>query len=132
MIRATECDTEQLVDIFTRAFIDDPAWGWAFPDPAERERQHRTLWSLEVHSALPYGWAWMSEDGGAATLWNLPGCPELTPEDKARFEQLIDELPAAHAADVRTLLASFYASHPHREPHCHLSLLATHPSGARS
>jgi len=88
---------------------------------------HRALWGLYMHSALPHGWVWMTEDGGAASLWIPPGRPELSDEDEARFEPLLREMIGSHADDVLPLVERFGSNHPRDEPHYYLSLLGTHP-----
>jgi GNAT superfamily N-acetyltransferase len=125
--RATEADAERVIEILALAFYDDPTWSWAFPDPGRRPDQLRVLWSLFVRSALPYGWVWMTEDGGAASLWIPPGRPELTAEDEARVEPMLREMLGSHADAVLTLLDRFEDSHPRDEPHYYLSFLGTHP-----
>lgn len=88
---------------------------------------NRILWGLFMHSAVPYGCVWMTDDGGAAALWIPPGEPELSDEDEARVEPLLRELVGSHADDVLTLLDAFDANHPRHTPHYYLSLLGTHP-----
>src|SRR6516164_8835559 len=80
-----------------------------------------------MHSALPYGWVWMTEDGGAASLWIPPEKPELSEEDEARMEPLLRQLVGSHTDDVLVLLDRFEANHPRATPHYYLSLLGTHP-----
>jgi GNAT superfamily N-acetyltransferase len=125
--RVTEGEAERVVEIFALAFYDDPTWSWAFPDPGKRLDQQRALWSLYVHGALPYGWVWMTEDGGAAALWIPPGRPELGPEDEALVEPMLREMLGSHAEDVLTLIERFEHHHPREEAHYYLSLLGTHP-----
>jgi len=125
--RVTEADAEQVVELFSLAFFDDPAWSWAFPDPDARMEQYRAWWGLFVRSAIPYGWTRMTEDGGAAALWIPAGEPELSAEDEAKVEPLLRELLGPRADDVLTLLERFEAHHPHDTPHHYLSLLGTHP-----
>jgi GNAT superfamily N-acetyltransferase len=125
--QVTDADADRVTELFTLAFYDDPTWSWAFPDPEQREDQHRMLWGLFMHSAVPYGWVWMTDDGGAASLWIPPGEPELSEEDEARLEPLVRELVGLHAEDVLALLERFDANHPRHESHFYLSLLGTHP-----
>jgi GNAT superfamily N-acetyltransferase len=126
--RVTEGDADFVTELFVLAFNQDPTWRWAFPDDDARADQHRQLWGLYMHSAVPYGWVWMTEDGGAASLWIPPGKPELTEEDDARLEPLVRELAGSHAGDVLALMENFDANHPHdRGEHFYLSLLGTHP-----
>jgi GNAT superfamily N-acetyltransferase len=125
--RATEADAEQVTELLALAFYEDPTWSWAFPDHERRLDQHRLWWGLYVRSAMPRGWAWMTEDGGAAAVWVPPGVPELSAEDGARAEPLLRELVGAHADAVLTLIDSFESAHPAEPPHFYLSLLGTHP-----
>jgi GNAT superfamily N-acetyltransferase len=116
-----------VTELFALAFYDDPTWSWAFPDRENRLEHHRTWWSLYVRSALPYGWVWVTADGGAASLWIPPGEPELSPEGEAKVAPLLRELLGPHAEDVLTLLDRFDSAHPREEPHFYLGLLGTHP-----
>lgn len=125
--RVTAAEAGDVVELFTLAFHEDPTWSWAFPNPEARLDQHRAWWSLFMHTAVPYGWVWMTEDGGAASLWIPPGRPELSEEDEAQVEPLLRRLVGAHADDVLTLLDRFDSNHPSAEPHFYLSLLGTHP-----
>jgi GNAT superfamily N-acetyltransferase len=125
--QVTEAEAEQVTELFTLAFYDDPTWGWAFPTPDKRMVYHRVWWGLYMHSALPYGWVWMTDDGGAVALWIPPGKPELSDEDEARVEPMLRELIGSDTDDVLTLLDRFEANHPRHAPHYYLSLLGTHP-----
>jgi GNAT superfamily N-acetyltransferase len=89
--------------------------------------QLRALWSRYLHSALPYGWVWTTEDNGAASLWIPPGRPELSADDEARYETMVRGMLGAHADKVLTLVHRFEENHPRVEPHYYLSLLGTHP-----
>jgi hypothetical protein len=125
--RVTAAEAGDVVELFTLAFHEDPTWSWAFPNPEARLEHHRGWWSLFMHTAVPYGWVWMTEDGGAASSWIPPGRPELSEEDEAQVEPLLRRLVGAHADDVLTLLDRFDSNHPSAEPHFFLSLLGTHP-----
>jgi GNAT superfamily N-acetyltransferase len=125
--RAGEADAAQLTELFTLAFYDDPTWSWAFPDPGRRIDQHRAWWGLYVRSAIPYGWVWMTEDGGAASQWIPPGRTELSEQDEALVEPFLRDQLGAHADDVLTLVERFDSNHPKEPPHYYLSLLGTHP-----
>jgi GNAT superfamily N-acetyltransferase len=125
--RVSETDADRVTELFALAFYNDPTWSWAFPDPNRRVDQHRILWGLCMHSALPYGYVWMTDDGGAAALWIPPGKPEFSDADEARIEPLLHELIGSRADDVLTLLESFDVNHPRHTQHYYLSLLGTHP-----
>jgi GNAT superfamily N-acetyltransferase len=120
-------DVESVTELFALAFYDDPTWSWAFPDARQRLEQLRALWGLYVRGAMPHGWVWMTDDGGAASLWIPPGKPELLDEDEARLEPLLRTLIGPHADQVLALIDRFEANHPLHTPHYYLSLLGTHP-----
>jgi GNAT superfamily N-acetyltransferase len=123
----TAARADEVIELFALAFYEDPTWSWAFPDPEARMDHQRAWWGLYMHSAVPYGSVWITEDGGAASLWIPPGEPELSSEDEAKVTPLLLELLGPHAEDVLTLLDRFDSNHPREEPHYYLSLLGTHP-----
>ncbi len=125
--RVSEAQADQVTELFALAFRDDPTWGWAFPDLEKRVEQQRLWWGLVMHSAVPYGCVWMTEDSGAASLWIPPEEPELNEQDEARMEPLLRQLLGSRADPVLILLERFEANHPRHPPHYYLSLLATHP-----
>jgi GNAT superfamily N-acetyltransferase len=88
---------------------------------------YRAVWGLYMHSAVPYGWVWTTDDGGAAASWIPPGRPELSADDEAGYEPLVRELLGAHADNLLELVDEFEKHHPQAEPHYYLSLLGTHP-----
>jgi GNAT superfamily N-acetyltransferase len=123
--RVTE--PEQVVELLSLAFFDDPTWSWAFADPATRLDDYRAWWGLFAHSAIPYGWTSITEDGGAVAMWIPAGVPELSAEDEAKVEPLLRDLVGDRTEEVLALLERFEANHPHDTPHHYLSLLGTHP-----
>ena len=125
--RVGEHDVDAVTEIFTLAFHDDPTWSWAFPDAGKRKEQHRRWWGLHMHSAVPYGWVWITKDGSAASLWIPAGKPELSDEDEEKVEPILREMLGSHANDVMSLLENFDSNHPADKPHYYLSLLGTHP-----
>src|SRR3954453_9617517 len=50
----TEADADQVIELFTLAFYDDPTWRGAFPAPDRRREQHRAWWGLYVRAALAH------------------------------------------------------------------------------
>ena len=123
----TEREAHHVTNLLALAFYDDPTWGWAFPDATSRHEDFRLFFGLYVGSAVRYGSAWMTDDGGAAALWIPPGEPELGEQDEARVEPMLRQLVGSHADDVLVLLDRFEANHPHATPHHYLSMVGTHP-----
>ena len=123
---STPADVDAIVDVLTTAFLDDPLWGPAFPDPATRPRDAAALWRLLVRSAQRYDWLWVTDGVEAAAVWIPPGGTELTPEDADGLEAyLTDAAGPDVAAEILAIFAAFEHAHP-SEPHFYLSLLGTH------
>ena len=125
--RVTADDADQATEILALAFLEDPAWSWAFSDPDRRLDHLRAWWGLHIESAVPHEWVWMTEDGSAAALWIPPGKPELSEEGEARSEPLLRELLGDRADIVAEFIDLFESNHPNDAPSYYLSLLGTHP-----
>lgn len=59
--------------MLARAFQDDPAFGYIFPDPVTRARRLPRLFALLFDSDGAAGMRLVSAGGEAATLWRGPG-----------------------------------------------------------
>jgi ribosomal protein S18 acetylase RimI-like enzyme len=59
--------------MLARAFADDPAMTYIFPDPAQRARRMPRLFALLFDSDAAAGMRLVSGGGEAATLWRGPG-----------------------------------------------------------
>ncbi|MGH2924499.1 MAG: GNAT family N-acetyltransferase [Solirubrobacterales bacterium] len=120
---ATEVDLDGLTSTLTAAFATDPLWSWAFPESADLA----AWWRFTIQSALRYRWVWVSGDYFAASVWIPPNGIEITEEEEARVEPMLNELVGPRAVDLLELLERFEASHPRDRPHYYLSLLGIHP-----
>lgn len=119
--RAAESDISRITDVISEAFLTDPTWSWAFPDPAARRR----WWSLCVQEALRYPWMFKTQGYEAVSVWVPPNGTEFSHVAETSVPALLGELVEHRAADVGVLLERFGNSHPRHEPHYYLSLLAT-------
>lgn len=125
---ARRADLEAVTETISLAFHEDPTWGWAFPDAARRQEQYASLWGFMIGAAMRYPWVLMTDGCEAASVWIPPGGTELSEEDEARVEPLLNDLVGARAGDVVELLERFDRAHPKKRPHYYLSLLGTHPA----
>ncbi len=118
---AGPADAVQMAAVLAAAFIEDPTWSWAFPDPAMRRR----YWQVCVAGALQYRWSFRTAGFEAVSIWIPPGGTEFRAEDEQRLPQLLTELVGRRATEVAELVRRFDAAHPRREAHYYLSLLGT-------
>jgi ribosomal protein S18 acetylase RimI-like enzyme len=129
--QAERAEYDDLADLLTRAFLDDPVIEWFFPDPEQRPRRLRRFFA-EI--ALGIGLSqstevYTTEDRGAVAVW--------APPDRWRVSVLrqLRILPRYLAiASIRwapSRLAGFNqieGHHPHGPPHWYLPTLGTDPS----
>lgn len=59
--------------MLARAFFDDPAISWIFPDRLERSKRLPKLFMLLFDSDADKGMRLVTERGEAATFWRAPG-----------------------------------------------------------
>jgi len=124
-------DRDPVADVLARAFYDDPAWSWAFPEDENRLEQHRALWGVLVGAAIPHGSVWQAPGCAAVSVWIPPGKPELGPEDEDRLVAILEDMLGEGAQRVFGVFEAFEDAHPHeRGPHHYLSLLGTRPDEA--
>ncbi|OWK28135.1 GNAT family N-acetyltransferase [Sphingomonas mucosissima] len=65
-------DRARIAAVLARAFADDPAMSWIYPDRADRERRLPRLFAL-LFDADQAGMRLITDGGEAATLWRGPG-----------------------------------------------------------
>ncbi|MFA5956637.1 GNAT family N-acetyltransferase [Hyphomicrobium sp.] len=121
VITANANDAPALIDLIAEAFLGDPTWSWAFPDPAAR----RQWWTFCITEALRYPWTFRSEGFETASVWIPPSCAEFSNEGAQGIPGKLTDLAEARATEVMELLHRFEQAHPSDEPHYYLSLLGT-------
>lgn len=70
---AAGADRGPVTQMLSRAFADDPAMSFIFPDPADRARRMPRLFALLFDSDRMAGMRLVTARGEAATLWRGPG-----------------------------------------------------------
>jgi len=118
---ATLDEGPRVVDVIGAAFMRDPTWSWAFPDPDARRR----WWQVCVHEALRYPWVLCTGGFEAVAVWIPPDRSEFSAAEESRLPDFVRELVGRRAPEVTELLRRFGDAHPRHAPHYYLSLLAT-------
>lgn len=124
---------DAVTDTITSAFSADPVWGPIFglaagsgqSVPRREMATYRSWWTLFVETAVGYGSVWVTSACEAAAVWIPAGLPELGPDQEARAERVVQELPQTNAEHLLKTVELFEAAPP-EAPHYYLSLLGTH------
>lgn len=73
VLEAGRADRARLCAMLSRAFADDPAMTFLFPDPVQRARRMPRLFALLFDTDVNGGMRLTTAGGEAATLWRGPG-----------------------------------------------------------
>ena len=114
-------DAATVVDVIAGAFLNDPTWSWAIPDPAAR----RHWWKHWIDGALRYPWTLKTDGFETVSVWIPPSGTELSHDGEQRVPGLLKDLVGSRASEVAELLRRFDQAHPRNELHYYLSLLGT-------
>jgi len=80
---ATAADGAAIAGMLARAFADDPAMCYIFPDPRDRAKRLPRLFALLYDADAP-GLRLVTGEAQAATLWQRPGTPQAGTIDLLR------------------------------------------------
>ena len=126
----TGADAWMLGATLSRAFLDDPAFSWAAPHPARRERLGPRYFELTIrHVYLPKGESYTTGDGRAVALWAPPGqwqvpFTKLLPFGPVMMRACGSALPRA----MRMLNLMEARHREFAEPHYYLGFVGTDPA----
>ena len=127
MIRdATDADRAAVAAILARAFADDPAMAYIFPDPRDRAKRLPRLFALLFDADAP-GMRLVTGGARAATLWQRPGAPKASTSDLLRRAvSLIAALGFALPRAMR--VGDALDSHAPPERHWYLHIAGVDPA----
>ncbi|MCG8928087.1 GNAT family N-acetyltransferase [Lentzea sp. CC55] len=123
-----EDGTARLVDVYTRAFHDDPVFSWIFPDPERRAECNRRFFTVVVESTFAGGGlALQVEDFGAVSLFYPPSVLPSA-EEHAELIGRLEELLGDQAERAVAFMNLLNDNHPRNAPpHLYGTFLSTVP-----
>ena len=127
MIReAVQDDSAAITAMLARAFADDPAMSYIFPDPRDRVKRLPRLFALLFDADAP-GMRLVTGNAQAATLWQRPGTAQATTIDLLR--QAIPLVGALGFALPRALrVGNAIEEHAPPERHWYLHIAGVDPA----
>nr|WP_240047697.1 GNAT family N-acetyltransferase [Sphingomonas panacisoli] len=126
MREATPDDRTAVAAMLARAFANDPAMSYIFPDPRDRAKRLPRLFALLFDADAP-GLRLVTGDAQAATLWQRPGTPQASTMDLLR--QAIPLVGALGFALPRAMrVGDALDAHAPPERHWYLHIAGVDPS----
>lgn len=114
------------IDTLVAGFVQDPGVRWMYPDLQQYQENFPRFARAFGGRAFAHGTADRIDDAAVA-LWLPPG---VQPDEAALVNLIEASVPARDHAAVFALFEDMGRYHP-REPHWHLTLIATHPTHQR-
>ncbi|MEU7474999.1 hypothetical protein AB0A63_03380 [Lentzea sp. NPDC042327] len=130
MINAVHEDqAESLVEVYARAFHDDPVFSWIFPDPDRRMDANREFFTVIVETTFAGGGlALQVEDFSAVSLFYPPSVLP-TAEDHAEVVRRLTERLGDQAERAVAFVDLLNDNHPRNvPPHLYGTFLSTVPA----
>jgi len=133
-VRLDPARRAQAAEMLTRAFTEDPAYSYIFPDEAERARSTRKLWHAVIGFCLTYGEVWTTPELAGAAGWLAPGKASFSLGQMVRtgFELPRAWLQFGGSGRRRAMEIMVYLERLHKSgmpgPHWYLQVLGVEPA----
>ena len=112
-------EKDKALDVFTMAFVNDPAMRWLMPEAGAYLKHLGTAQMALGGRSLEHETAHMLDDSSAAAFW-LP--PNVGPDEEAMGAFIESVPPEANRGDIAKLAEQMGGYHP-EEPHWYLAAL---------
>jgi GNAT superfamily N-acetyltransferase len=122
--KAEPSELPQVAAVLARAFYDDPAIGWVFPNDAKRLAQTERYWATRLRYLSPQDQVYVTDELGAAAIWTLPG------QWRSSWRETLDQGRRMLTRRLPLLLFGLYrleSGHPHEPGSFYLVVLGTDP-----
>jgi GNAT superfamily N-acetyltransferase len=120
-------DREQVVDVLTESFFDDPVTDWIIRDRSRRPAAVPPMFAIYFDLFLPHGQTYLTADGAGVALWLPPGGEMVAPHQLEDFGRRVEDALGPDAPRL-IQLGEFFDAHAPSAPHWHLQLLGTRPA----
>lgn len=120
---AGRSEAEQCTAVIVRAFNQDPAARWIYPDDDQYQKHFPQLVKAFGGGAFEHDTGQYVDGFLASALWLPPG---VLPDEEALTALIEHSISGSHRDEVLALFGQMDTWHP-REPHWHLPLIGTDP-----
>lgn len=128
LVRATNEDVAEIVEMLIRAFYDDPVASFMFCREQHKKRALKRFFSILIRGDyMKTGEVWTTSARSGAAVWGPPSKPRPGMRDLFQMFPLLRELmPLGHMREAFTALFAVEAERP-KIPHWYLATLGTDP-----
>ena len=121
---ATVDDEAAIVDVFVLAFMADPMWRWAWPNPHTFLSSAPVFARILTRTTIAHGSAYCSDNLVAACLWRRPG---ERANEEGIGELFQHSLSASILVEFQAVVAQMGAIHP-AAAHWYFPLIGVDPA----
>ncbi len=129
-VPATSADTEQLVDVLTRSFLDDPLMVWMIPDERRRAEIVPEFFRAHLDLALDYDGVYTTPRRDAALLFLPPGAWEKVEARDTELTEVFAGITGEYWDSLLTIMEAQAERHP-SERHYYVSFIGVDPRAQR-
>lgn len=123
--KATPSELPAVAALLARAFYDDPAMTWTFPNKSRRLRQSERFWNIRLRHMAPQEQIYVTDDLGAAAAWTLPDRWQVSWRESGELGRMMLNL---RLPTLFRGLQRLERAHPHSPPHFYLAVIGTDPA----
>ncbi len=124
--KAHPLDLPRVAGMLSRAFVDDPAYEWAIPQPARRSEILPGLFALFAAVLARHDEIYVSDHVSGAALWVPPGHAAVHQSEVHEFGHRMDDIVGVYRMRMDEISAAVDPMHP-RVPHYYLNFLGVDP-----
>lgn len=121
---AASAEREKVIGILMLAFAADPATRWLFPGADDYLEHFPRFAAAFGGGAFGHDTAWLTADGGAASLWLPPG---IASDGEALGKVVLEAVPAEELPALQRVVEQMDQHHP-EEPHWYLPMIGVDPA----
>jgi glutamate/tyrosine decarboxylase-like PLP-dependent enzyme/GNAT superfamily N-acetyltransferase len=129
-VRATDADTDRLVEVLARSFHADPLTVWAFPDPRRRAEILPEFFRAQLDLSLDYDGVYTTPERDAVLLFLPPGAWEKVAARDAELTERFAEIAGEYREALLTIMELQARSHPAGR-HYYVSFVCVDPRAQR-
>jgi GNAT superfamily N-acetyltransferase len=125
--RATPAETDELVNILTEGFAQDPFLVWIYETPDQYRRLAPDFFQWMTERTMAIGQAYVAGDGKGALLGQPSSTVDTSDEEDKQIHQQLRAIGSECAGRLLAFIDAAHEHHPMEKPHWYFTFLAVRP-----